>query len=561
MEVVAKTAKLTPGLRHAFNVLNAWRVAQAKDSIPWHNIKNGTPYTPPTLLPAPPPVPTTMVPESQVEARSIGPAAPSTLPTGAPVESGVQDDAMEIDDQEVMRQDKGKGRQTDGEGMNSLTAPEGKRRKISPKIVPAHHLTTEGESGESTPPPPKPKKDKSALARMTPSGAVVPPDLLWKTREDRPAPRCENCTAKGHPVCRTTAMQLTCTACHAGKTKCSYSAARTARREAMVSAGELPGKKGSGRKKVQVDEGSEVKQKGGKAAAKRKRQSETADEESGIDNTGLGSATQPYVLDIDAAPTPGPSSLPATGSTDTRVAPAPRVGRAPTLGGLQRELTDVRTLVAALTENLAAMTETQNSLMSEVTMLRGWVEVLMTLKEDMLVKVPELTAELRGLRNGMDLERVKAVIATLQTEVETTKAQLAQAPRQLVEAPRAVPADSSSSDDNSSGDSSDGDSSSDEEEAPEAEAPEDDPAATSINLPMSSMFVHPSQLRDSRRRVTAAVHRALGAEDGTTGTPAASPMDVAVPAITPIRPPPPGVVNVPTAPSHTAAPPPDITGA
>ncbi|KAF8230364.1 hypothetical protein L208DRAFT_1378544 [Tricholoma matsutake] len=120
----------------------------------------------------------------------------------------------------------------------------------------------------------------------------------------------------------------------------------------------------------------------------------------------------------------------------------------------------------------------------------------------------------------------------------------------------------SSSGNSSSGKSSDGESSSDEEEVLE-----EDLATTLINLPMSSMFVHPSQLQDSRRHGTAMVHQALGAKDGTTGTPAASlittssPMDMAVPAITPVLPPPPSTVNVPTALRHTAATPPDITGA
>jgi hypothetical protein len=206
----------------------------------------------------------------------------------------------------------------------------------------------------------------------------------------------------------------------------------------MVAAGELPGKKASGRKKVQA-EGGKVKREGGIAGAKRKQQGETADEESGVDTTA------------GEMPSPGPSSLPATGPTNIGATPAPsstanplvatpQMGRTPTVGGLQRELTDLWTLVTAVSA-------TQDTLLSEVTMLRGWMEVLMTLKDDMLVKVPELQAEMRGLRNGMELERMKGEVAALQRELAATKAHLAKAPRP-------VPVDSSSSDGDSADESS-----------------------------------------------------------------------------------------------------------
>lgn len=319
---------------------------------------------------------------------------------------------MVVDGEQVTMRDKGKGREIPDVVMTMLMAPDSKWCKISLKVMPAHHLAMEGESGDSMPPPPKKQKNKSALARMTPSSAVV---ALNQTPAKCPSVMCKNCAAKGHAVCWTTALQIACSACHAGKTECSYSAACVACWEARIASGELPGKKASGQKKVQPDQGSEVKGKGGKAAEKRKWQSETADKDPSIDNvaSGLGSTDQPYQLNIDAPPTLRTSTQPATISTNTGAAPAPQVGCTPMLCCMQCELNNICMLMATFTVN-------QEKLMSEVVMLQGWVEVVMTLKEDMLVHVPALQAELRGLRNGMDLERVKGVVATLQTELANT---------------------------------------------------------------------------------------------------------------------------------------------
>jgi hypothetical protein len=211
-------------------------------------------------------------------------------------------------------------------------------------------------------------------------------------------------------------------------------------------------------------------------------------------------------------------------------------------------LSDLRTLVVA-------MSATQDTLLSEVTMLRGWMEVMMTLKDDMLVKLPELQAEMRGLRNGMELERMKGEVAALQRELAATKAHLAKAPRP-------VPADSSSSDGDSANESS-----GDEDESAAVDA-----VATPIDVPMSSMFVHPHQLQDSRRNTPVVVHWALGTNNGTASTvtpvPAASPitafspMPVVGSAVVPVAStPPPTDVNVAPGPSDMAPPTLTVTGA
>jgi hypothetical protein len=204
---------------------------------------------------------------------------------------------------------------------------------------------------------------------------------------------------------------------------------------------------------------------------------------------------------------------------------------------------------------MVEMSMTQDNLLSEVTMLCGWMEVLMTLKDDMLVKVPELQAEMRGLRNGMDLERMKGDVAALQRDLTATKPHLAKAPSP-------VPVDSSSCD----GDSGD-ESSGDEDGAPAVDA-----VVTPINSPMSSMFVHPNQLRDSRRHTPAAGHQAFGTDEGTTSTvppvPAASPittlspMSVVGSAVVPVvSTPPPTDVNIAPGPSDMAPPTLTLTGA
>ena len=53
-------------------------------------------------------------------------------------------------------------------------------------------------------------------------------------------------------------------------------------------------------------------------------------------------------------------------------------------------------------------------------MLWGWFEVLLALKNKMMVTMLVLEAEMRGLQNGMDLEKMKA-------KVEMLRKQLAQA--------------------------------------------------------------------------------------------------------------------------------------
>ena len=442
-QVVAKTVGTTPLIRHVFKVLKARHQAKVEDAIPWQHIKNWMTYIPPPLASHPMARPSST--ESYVRlpmlllftsqpptCAPLLPPQPCAIPEGPTdpiaqmatlVQSRMGSDLMVIGAKQEPRMT-GKGPVVD-EAMAEAAAPQTKHHKISPQMVPAHHLVTEDEY---TPPLPKQQKNKAAMLRMIVNNAIIPPDQLWKTCAECPSAMCDNCKMKRLPICRTTALQIVCAACYTGKTKCLYSASHIACQEAMIASGELPPPKGvkksSGRKKVQEDKGCEAKGKGGKAAGKRKW-SETANEDS-VAKTGLvsavasplivppvsgsGSAALPYCLDIEALATLGTTSqCPPTPQAVTHVgnAPASRVGQTPTLASLQWELTDVQSVMATFKAN-------QETLMNDNVILQSQVEVLMELKDQMLVSVPVLQGEMRGLRDGMELERIKHEITMLQ---------------------------------------------------------------------------------------------------------------------------------------------------
>jgi hypothetical protein len=198
------------------------------------------------------------------------------------------------------------------------------------------------------------------------------------------------------------AVQITCMTCHTGKMKCSYSTAHTAHWEALITSGELPvvrgGKKTLGKKQAQAGEGSNVKGKGGKVAAgKRKRQGEeTANEETEAESIPLSAVTL-----NTATPSVGPGPL------------STRVSRAPMVGGLHQELTDLQAKVAILVSDQAQLHNDNN-------MLHGQVEVLMGLKDKMMVSVPELQTEMKGLWDGMELKKMKRDITSLWEQMAKT---------------------------------------------------------------------------------------------------------------------------------------------
>jgi len=85
----------------------------------------------------------------------------------------------------------------------------------------------------------------------------------------------------------------------------------------------------------------------------------------------------------------------------------------PTIASLQSELANLKRMVNSLVDS-------KQELWQENIMLWGWFEVLLALKDKMMVTVLVLEAEMRGLWNGMDLEKMKA-------KMEMLRKQLAQA--------------------------------------------------------------------------------------------------------------------------------------
>jgi hypothetical protein len=183
------------------------------------------------------------------------------------VTSNGVDDVMLIDG----KQDGGDKEKTVGEATKK-GPNDAKCCKTSSHMVPGHFLKSEDES---IPPPLKKQKVNTSMARMMPTGMFRPPDKLWMSLTQCPAPMCDTCEARGLPACVTMALQIACKACHAGKMKCSYSTLHIVHHNEMLGSGKLAaakeGKKAAPKKKVQDVEGSEVKVRSTKAVGKRKQ--------------------------------------------------------------------------------------------------------------------------------------------------------------------------------------------------------------------------------------------------------------------------------------------------
>ena len=148
--------------------------------------------------------------------------------------------------------------------------------KVSPQMVPAHHLDRDEDSAPCS----KKKKalNPGVVVKRPVAQPVATPDKLWMTVSERPMAMCDICETRGHSTCETTGMH-----CRLGKTRCLYSALHQARREAMVASGELQAEKGSKKtsgKKGQEGEVNDGKPKGTKATGKRKCQEQDASADS-----------------------------------------------------------------------------------------------------------------------------------------------------------------------------------------------------------------------------------------------------------------------------------------
>ena len=133
---------------------------------------------------------------------------------------------------------------------------------------------------------------------------------------------------------------------------------------------------------------------------------------------------QPHHLNTDLSST-GPTTTPSlvTSLAPTTSASAAvlltKIGHTPTLSGLQQELNDLRSSMMMVLSN-------QEQMSNNLAMVRGWCEVLVTLKDQMIISIPALQAKMTGLRNGMELEQMKSHIATLDANLSATKTCLAQ---------------------------------------------------------------------------------------------------------------------------------------
>ena len=94
----------------------------------------------------------------------------------------------------------------------------------------------------------------------------------------------------------------------------------------------------------------------------------------------------------------------------------------------------------------------------------------MALKDDMAITVPALNAEMTGLRNGMELERMRAQISVLASELAATKSQLAEF------------------EDESGGED-------EHHQNPLQDAPPQGALPLHLSMPMSSMYVPPDRMR------------------------------------------------------------------
>jgi hypothetical protein len=468
-------------------VLYDWHKAGRKDAVPWKAIKDGKIVSPaPTVQNPNARPPAVLQPVAVVVTPPMPPIAqgPSHSPPASTVSSKSVEIVEVVSDGEE-RRIKGKGKGKEVEATTSLIPKDAKCRKVSPQFVPVHHLHDEE-------PAPPSKRKKPELSRMTASYTPFEPDRLWKSLAERPTEMCTTCVTK-HIACRTTAIQIACIPCHTGKTKCSYSAPHTARLKELQESGEIESPKASKRalaKKKQDDEEKVVKPR-----VKRKRQAEEMVVEdaaaefvppaavAGPSNRPIIPTPSAGVVKVaSAAPRPPPST-----SIDTSTAPidatpivaaeAPPVLQMQALGALQQEVTDLRQLVAKMNDNNERLYQDNLKLRESVGVLLGW-------KEEMIARVPALEAEMRGLRNGMEWEKMRQDMASLRSELATTKHRLAEF---------------------------EADTSEDDEDEGEKRV-EEEAAPLEINLPRSSMFVHPSEMRVSIRATSTAARSSTPGE-------------------------------------------------
>jgi len=309
------------------------------------------------------------------------------------------------------------------EGLESMgiALKPPKCQRTSPQVAPTHHMEILAAMATHS-------KLKKPISRMTATYQLLQflVDLLWSTEADHPTPLCNTCEQQEYDVCHTTGVQLACAICRVGKTGCSYSPFCKTHCAEMMWSGELP-QAGSNKvegKQVVVGKQAAVEENNGtegNGSGKRKRRDEDEDclDKARDVIAARGPVASPSSSSAGFRPQTGRDALclmsGEVGVGDQSQAKLTPLARSnvPTIASLQSELTDLKRMVNNLVDS-------EQELWQENIMLWGWLEVLLALKDKMMVTMPVLEAEMRGIRNGMDLEKMKA-------KVEMLRKQLAQA--------------------------------------------------------------------------------------------------------------------------------------
>jgi len=285
-------------------------------------------------------------------------------------------------------------------------------------VAPAHHMEILAAMATHS------KPNKLITATYQSSQFLV--DLLWSTEADCPTPPCKTCEWQEYDVCHMTSVQLACAICRVGKTECSYSPFHKTHHAEMMQSSELP-QAGSNKvdgKQVAVGKQAVVEENNGAEGNRSEKWKCQDEDEACLDKArdviaARGPVASPSSSSAGFRPQTGRDALHSMSGEvvvgdqiQAKLTPPARLN-VPTIANLQSELADLKRMVNNLVDS-------KQELWQENIMLWGWFKVLLALKDKMMVTLPVLEAEMRGLWNGLDLEKMKA-------EVEMLRKQLAQA--------------------------------------------------------------------------------------------------------------------------------------
>jgi len=380
-QVVARTVTMTPFLTHAYQVLNEWNQAKAGDPTPWQDIKNGTPYAMPMALSHTSLTPPHSTGISSTSHSSALPSHPSNVPPTNPTITPGPPVTVAM---ATVPPTAKAGCASTG---HATMVP--KCQKMSLKEVPEHHLDTEGamaappSGGAKTSPSlqlPVPKQIK-----WTPVAhdEQLPADKVWNSPTDQLMARCSTCESRSKLTCHMTSTKTVCIECSTSKTKCSFSPFSQAHIDELIATGELPGKskKAAGKKKINESMAQGKVEKGVRKRKHLHQDSSDSGDEYTPSGTMAKASTSHTSVPLMAHPSTAIAMLTAlvashtmplmahpSTAVDTSTAPiSPPSGTAlllkanhgpvvknrcaPTIGGLQREVEDMKCMVKNIADS------------------------------------------------------------------------------------------------------------------------------------------------------------------------------------------------------------------